>query len=497
MSRNAVAAVSIRIRIWQLASVACASIVILSVLAAWTAERADEASGWVEHTQTVLGELGSYTEEIIDAESAQRGYLLTHETAYLAPYAEVLADNHRRFKDLNALIVDQTERGTLRRMAAVFHQKLLELGLTIRLSRDGSRTAALKVVREGRGRRYTLEFQRLSRQIADSETAALELRQKTASDQNKTFLEFVVVGGILAILVIVGMTAKTVARVDARLRDLMLGIAALSAGDLGRRVEVGSPDEIGRVAGAFNDMADHLLAANSARKRVEDELRRSNQDLDSFAYSASHDLKGPLRGIRKLTEWITEDVKDTAESETIDNLLLVQSRVNRLELLLDSLLRYARVGRSEREEEDVDIARLTEEITTFVLPRTGFTVTSRGEMPALRTERAPLEQVLRNLIANGLKHHDRDAGSVVVSARDIGDRVEFRVEDDGPGIERQFHERIFEMFATLRPRDEVEGSGMGLAIVKKSVEGNGGTIQVESSPPARGSAFVFTWEKKP
>jgi signal transduction histidine kinase len=122
-------------------------------------------------------------------------------------------------------------------------------------------------------------------------------------------------------------------------------------------------------------------------------------------------------------------------------------------------------------------------------------VSFRGESLTIRTNKAPLEQVLRNLIANGSKHNDADAGVVIVSARDLGDMIEIRVEDDGPGIPMAFQARIFQMFQTLKSRDEVEGSGMGLAIVKKSVEGQGGTIVVKSAPPLRGTAFIFTWQK--
>ena len=84
---------------------------------------------------------------------------------------------------------------------------------------------------------------------------------------------------------------------------------------------------------------------------------------------------------------------------------------------------------------------------------------------------------------------------MTVSTRDLGSLIEFRVEDDGPGIPLAFHERVFQMFQTLKSRDEIEGSGMGLAIVKKSVEGHGGTIRIECAPAQRGTAFVFTWEK--
>jgi len=495
IARDRVTDLSIRTRIWQLAGIACITVAALCLLGAWNLERSRDANEWVRHTQTVLGALGTYSSEIVDAETGQRGYLLTQQDAYLPPYRRVLADHEGQYERLNALIQDGGERVTLSHLEAILNTKLAELGLTIQLAKTGNLRGAVAVVREGRGRRYTVEFQRQVRQIADNERDALAVRQAAAARLDTNLLAGVVIGGMLAILLIVGAAARTTAKIGGPLRELMLGISALAGDDLGGQIEVRSYDEIGRVAAAFNNMSDHLLAANRTRERVEAALRRSNEDLDSFAYSASHDLKAPLRGIRNLTEWIAEDLGDSQDDETRENLALLQNRVERLDMLLDSLLRYSRVGRSDGEAEDVDVARLVAEIVDYLAPGPGFTVTTGGTMPIIRTNRVPLEQVLRNLIGNGLKHHDRDTGKVIVSARDIGEKIEFRVEDDGSGIPSHFHERIFEMFQTLRARDELEGSGMGLAIVKKSVENYGGTIRIESAPPRRGTAFIFTWQK--
>ena len=115
-------------------------------------------------------------------------------------------------------------------------------------------------------------------------------------------------------------------------------------------------------------------------------------------------------------------------------------------------------------------------------------------MPKLLATRTPLETVLRNLINNAIKHHDRADGHVHIVAEEHDDFVEFCVIDDGPGIHPQYHERIFELFQTLKPRDQVEGSGMGLAIVKKTVENYGGSITVESTE-GEGATFRFTWPK--
>jgi signal transduction histidine kinase len=223
------------------------------------------------------------------------------------------------------------------------------------------------------------------------------------------------------------------------------------------------------------------------------ELERSNADLEEFAYIASHDLKAPLRAISHLAEWIGEDIEATASAETLDNLRLLRSRVTRLQLLLDGLLAYSRVGRAQVEVEAVEVAALVEDVVALLAPPPGFTVACDSGMPRLRTHRTPLRVVLENLIGNALKHHDRAEGRISVAMRLADGVAEFRVSDDGPGIPARFHDRIFQIFQTLASRDDVEASGIGLAIVKKKVQGHGGRIRVESVPPARGASFVFTW----
>ncbi len=226
------------------------------------------------------------------------------------------------------------------------------------------------------------------------------------------------------------------------------------------------------------------------------DLERSNADLEEFAYAASHDLKAPLRAIGHLAQWIGEDLGAAANPDTVENLRMLQGRVARLQLLLDGLLAYSRVGRhTDAPVEDVDIAALVQDITAMLAPPPGFTVACEGEMPVIRTHRAPITVVLTNLIGNGVKHHDRSEGRITVAMRLQDGVAEFRVSDDGPGIAPRFHDRIFVIFQTLASRDDVESSGIGLAIVKKKVQAHGGRIWVESAPPARGSVFVFTWNE--
>lgn len=231
------------------------------------------------------------------------------------------------------------------------------------------------------------------------------------------------------------------------------------------------------------------------KERQRRELARSNSDLEEFAYAASHDLKAPLRAISHLVQWIGDDIRGVANQETLENLTLLQGRVARMQMLLDGLLNYSRVGHTNSPIEEVDISEVVQDITAMLVPPPGFVVTCEATMPVIHTHRMPIQVVLENLISNGLKHHDRAEGRITVSAQFADGTTEFRVSDDGPGIAPEFHERIFLMFQTLANSDRAESSGIGLAIVKKQVQSHGGRIWVESAPPARGTTFVFTWKE--
>lgn len=222
------------------------------------------------------------------------------------------------------------------------------------------------------------------------------------------------------------------------------------------------------------------------------DLSRRNSELHDFAYVASHDLKSPLRGIDQLASWLEEDLKGQIDPESVENLKLMRSRINRMELLLSDLLSYARAGNTSDSPELIDTSVLIQDIYDLHCVNSAFKLELIEPMPRFKTVKTPLEVVLRNLITNAIKHHDKDYGEITISASEKANFIEFKVEDDGPGIEKAHRERIFGLFQTLRPRDEVEGSGMGLAIVKKTIETFGGSIQLTDSD-SHGTLFIFTW----
>ena len=251
---------------------------------------------------------------------------------------------------------------------------------------------------------------------------------------------------------------------------------------------VGSARRAVRAIGTLQDI--------TALKQGERALLAANKELEEFAYVASHDLKAPLRVISNAALWLAQDLAPHLTAETREHIALLHSRVRRMDKLLDDLLEYARVGRDIDEDQGEVIGAdiLIDNVLALLSPN-GFTINVSPNFAAIRVPRMPLQQILLNLIGNAIKHHDKQQGCIDVTVEDAGPHYAFAVRDDGPGIPARFHKQIFEMFQTLRPRDRVEGSGMGLAMVRKNIEVFGGTIQLDSAEGA-GSTFRFTWPKR-
>lgn len=222
-----------------------------------------------------------------------------------------------------------------------------------------------------------------------------------------------------------------------------------------------------------------------------------NKELEEFAYAASHDLKAPLRVIDNASKWLEEDLEEHLTEETRETMNLLRGRVKRMERLLDDLLEYSRIGKTtdERYSEIITGNTLINNILILLSPPKKFTVTVSPNFTHIQVHRMPLQQILMNLIGNAIKHHDKQEGCIDVTVEENESCYSFTVSDDGPGIPEEFHEQVFKMFQTLRPRDQVEGSGMGLALARKNVSVFGGTLNLKSST-GNGCQFSFTWPKK-
>ncbi len=240
----------------------------------------------------------------------------------------------------------------------------------------------------------------------------------------------------------------------------------------------------------------------SERKRVEKkrkeliaELERTNNELNDFAYIVSHDLKAPLRGIRSLADWLSEDHADVLSPEGRQHLQKLQTRTRWMNEFIDGILQYSRLGQVEPEPRNLDCNSVVREVIATLSPPESIPVTIRGTLPNVVYDKMFLSQLFRHLIENALKHMGKPKGNVTVSCTGHKGHWEFCIRDNGAGIPKKHFQRIFKIFQTLKPRSEVESTGIGLPMVRKITARGGGTAWVESTE-GKGSSFYFTIPKK-
>ena len=262
-------------------------------------------------------------------------------------------------------------------------------------------------------------------------------------------------------------------------------------------------DAIGRplrIAGVTLDVTERREGEDALKRslislqRITKALERNNKELDQFAYVASHDLKAPLRGIANLSQWIEEEIGAGINDQAKEYMELLRGRIHRMEGLIEGILSYSRVGRTTHDVEDVDVKGLLDDLIELLAPPDGAEITLGNDMPVLHTERLPLQQVFLNLINNGLKYAGGAAARITVTGQEAGAFHQFSVGDNGPGIAPEYHEKVWGIFQTLNARDKVEGTGIGLALVRKIVDQKGGRAWVESEA-GKGATFHFLWPR--
>ncbi len=238
------------------------------------------------------------------------------------------------------------------------------------------------------------------------------------------------------------------------------------------------------------DITALMTSQNSLEKKAE-ELLVANQSLDEFAYIASHDLRAPIRSIQQLTTWLAEDNKGKLSDESTRTLELIRNHVERMDTMLGDILAYSRAGRTLGDAQTINVSEAASEAWRSIENTNGFDLHVEARRANLYLPRIALQQILANLLGNAVKHHDRSAGKIYIECDDTNSGIRRCVSDDGPGIDAQHYERIFKMFETLQPRDAVEGSGIGLAIVRRMVNALGGNVTVSNNTARRGMVFCI------
>jgi signal transduction histidine kinase len=456
----------------------------------------------VEHTYQVMQQVANVTSVLKDAQAGVRGYLLTGDTLYLRPYSLASGQLPASLQKLDTLTADNTtQQARLDSLRDLVEQEFRILRPLTEVRSAISRSDMQTLLDTDR---QTLRQVRLLYDRIQNQEMAL-LAQRTALQDifEQATPIAVLVSAVLAVLIVVWLVAKIVKeladnrRLQGELADINAEISRrigqirqlaeqVVQGDYTVQITDTAEDNLGGLAASLNRMTQTLDASFSA-------LEKRNQELDQFAYVASHDLKAPLRGVTTIVKWIEEEMAAELSPQLRTYLDQMKGRLGRLEDLINGLLAYARVGRTATSPSSVAVDQLLGEVAELVVPP-DFTLRVGPDMPTFVTDRLGLQQVFTNLLSNAVKYHQRGAGHLEVTCHDAGDFYEFRVQDDGPGIAPEYHQKIFLLFQTLRDRNTAESTGIGLSIVQKIINEHQGSIRVESAP-GQGAGFIFTWPK--
>ena len=247
---------------------------------------------------------------------------------------------------------------------------------------------------------------------------------------------------------------------------------------------------------ADRQKAEHALeSSNKDLESTVQDLSRSNKELKDFAHIIAHDLKAPLRAVGTLADWISTDYADRFDEQGRGQMKLLKGRVMRMNELIDSVLRYAEIGRVTHDRKEVNLNTLITEVVDQIGPPENIEIIIENELPTVVCEKIRLVQIFQNLLGNAVKYMGKPQGRIRIGCVEEDDLWKFSVSDNGPGIAEEYFEKIFKILQTLSPRDELESTGIGLSVVKKIVETYGGRIWVESKV-GEGTTFFFTLPKQ-
>ena len=241
-------------------------------------------------------------------------------------------------------------------------------------------------------------------------------------------------------------------------------------------------------------MFENLHTLNKERELCCLKYDLAMKELDRFVYAVSHDVKAPLRAIENLASWIEGDLAGNSNKNIQENIALLKNRVGRMQNLLSGITEYSRVGRINESREQVNTGDLVRSVIKTLKAPVGFEFKIQENMPVLFTEKTKLQKVFSHLLQNGFLHRGSDSGEITVSCEETPDAYCFSVADDGPGIKPQYHEKVFEIFHTLKSKDALETTGVGLSIAKKIMDSVGQKIWIDATTTS-GARVCFTWHK--
>ena len=500
-------------------SAAAGLVLIVALVAYWGFYQFQDAARWLTHTSQVRTAVEGIGTAVAEAEAAGRGYLLHGRPRDLVAYRDGIARSRRQLATVQGLTHDNAQQQRrLAQLDPLLARRFVALDSLVALRATSGPAAVIATL----ARRDSLSGGDRASALADSvqlligrvDTAEIALydRRSARLASRSTLVTLTLLGGSLVAFTLILLILQAIQRdvvtrtaAQARVREQAEAIAVQAEQLEQQQIELEQQVEEQQVINEeLAEVNQELERSTRRRERLIRQLERSNKDLDQFAYVASHDLKAPLRGIANLASWIAEDLAASMTDDTREQMGLLRGRVHRMEALIDGILQYSRAGRVRTAPEPVDTSALVADVIELIAPPDGTRIIVADDLPKMLAERVPLQQVFMNLIGNAVKYGRRGTGPVEVrvsSMEEPGDPdaphlYRFSITDNGPGIASQYHDRVFGIFQTLQSRDQVEGTGIGLSVVKKIVEGQGGRVWVESAE-GEGATFHFTWPAAP
>jgi len=452
-----------------------------------------ENTEFLYKSQDIIRNSGRLHKSMIEMQSSMRGFLLTEDTIFLDGYKDGLKNIPALYTEEHKLVENNQQQVLILDTIIHLHNEWVNYANSMILTRkDGSALAStqeaynnlfVKKFKKGLGKNINdqigekiLDFDRIEYKTRSIHSANLIASIQNTHAFSLTFFALTIIIGIATTAYILSLISK-------RINTMVQLAENISAGNFATMNDT-RKDELTGLSISLNIMSEKL-------KKNITELEQRNTELDKFAYVVSHDLKAPIRGIHNVINWIGEDFGNAISEELRKYLNIISQRTRRMEDLINGLLDYAKI-REKTTVELTDVNELVKEISEMVVPR-NFKVEIQN-LPVIITERLKLEQVFTNLISNAVKYTSHQNGEIIVSCGEFPHYYEFAVKDNGIGIEQEYHDKIFEMFQTLREKHEKESTGIGLAIIKKILEDQHCTIRV-NSVLGKGSEFIFTWPR--
>jgi signal transduction histidine kinase len=462
------------------------------------AEEVNENSEFFAKSTTVVRQSNRFQRNILNMISGLRGYLFTGENYFIQAYDSAALENVQILEELHTLIPDSSSQlkafGEIKQLndqwLSNFAIPLME-AKKVASNSDSSQLVFNKMYREklmsGTEMSINRRLQQKLRDFSNYEYNLRDVRKQQLTDAITRTRRISFYLTTISIIIGLAIAIFLAARISSRILKMVKMADNIAEGDYSVHTIEEGRDELSSLARSLNHMAK-VLSENIAL------LERKNEELGQFAHIVSHDLKAPLRGIDNVVTWIEEDHHEELTPKVKEYVHLIKGRLIRAENLIQGILLYARIGRELPVKEEVDLDLLMQEVLEIIAPDSKLSIDVQKNLPVIITERIPLQQVLSNLIGNAIKYHDKQNGKITVKFENGNDHYTFHVIDNGPGIAKVYHEKIFMIFQTLQERDSFESTGIGLAIVKKILDDRKQLIKVISSP-GKGSTFTFTWPK--